>query len=183
MSGFLWPHGPQHAGLLCPSLSPEICSDSCSLSQWCYLTISSSAALLCFCFQSFPASGSSPMSWLFASDNQSIGESASASVLPMNIQDWVPLGLTRLISLQSKGLSRVFSSTAVQKHQFFSISFLYGPTHTPIHDYWKNHSFCYMDLCGHFNMLSRLVIDFLPRSKHLLISWLYPPGKGVNPNQ
>ena len=89
-------------------------------SQWCYLTVSSSATLFSFCPQSFPASGSSPMSQFFASDCQSIGASASASVLPMNIQGWFPLGLTGLISLQSKGLSRVFSSTPVQKHQFFS---------------------------------------------------------------
>ena len=101
----------------CPSLSPGVCLDLCPLSGWCYLTISSSSAPLSFCLQSFPASGSFPMSWLFESGGQSIG--ASASVLPTNIQSWFPLGLSGLISLQSKGLSRVFFSTTVQKHQFF----------------------------------------------------------------
>ena len=91
------------------------------------------------CPQSFPASGSFPMSQFFASGDQSIGVSASASVLPMNIQDWFPLGWTGLISLQSKGLSRVFSNTTVEKHQFFSTQ-LYGPTLMSVHDYWKNHS-------------------------------------------
>ena len=106
-------------GSPCPSLSPRACSDSCPLSQWCSLVISSSATHFSFCFQSSPASGSFPVSFLFASGSQSIGTSASASVLPMNIQDWFPLGLTGLISLLSKGLSRVFSST-IQKHQLFN---------------------------------------------------------------
>ena len=107
----LRPHGLEHTRLPCPSLSPGVCSDSYPLSQWCYLTISSSAALFSFCLQSFPASGSFPMSRVFTSGGQNIGASASASVLPMNIQGWFPLGLTGLISLLSKGLSRVFSST------------------------------------------------------------------------
>ena len=107
MSNALWPHGPQHARLPCPPLSPRACSHSCPLSQWCYLTISSSAAPFSY-LQSFPASGSFPMSQLFSSDGQNIGASAVASVLPMNIQGWFPSGLTGLISLQSKGLSRVF---------------------------------------------------------------------------
>ena len=93
--------------------------NSCPLNWWCYLTISSSAASFSFCLQSFPASGSFPMNWLFTSGGQRIGASASASVLPTNIQDWFPLGWTGLISLLSKGLSRVFSNTTVQKHQFF----------------------------------------------------------------
>ena len=101
------------------------------------LSMSSSAALFSTCPQSFPASGSFPMSQLFASGGQSIGVSASAPILPMNIQDWFPLGLTGLISLQSKGLSRVFSNTTVQKHQFFGTSLLYSPTLTSIHDYEK----------------------------------------------
>ena len=109
----------QHIGLLCLPLSPRACSNSRPLSRWCYLTISSSAALF-FCLQSFPASSSFPTSGLFASSGQSIGASASASFLPLNIQDWFPLGLTGLISLLSKGLSRVFSNTTVQQHQFFS---------------------------------------------------------------
>ena len=98
---------------------PEFCSNSYPLSQWCHPTISSSAARFSSCPQSFPASGSFPMSWLFMSDGQSIRASASASVLPMNIQGWFPSGLTGLMALLSKGLSRVFSSTTVQKHQFF----------------------------------------------------------------
>ena len=137
-SSSLRPHGLQHTRLLCPLLSPRVCSNSCQLSQWCYLTISSSAALF-FCFQSLPASGFFPMSQLFTSGGQSSGASTSASVLPVNSQDWFPLGLTGWISLQSKGLSRVFSNTTVQKYQFFGA--LYGPTLTSIHDYWKNHSF------------------------------------------
>ena len=94
--------------------------NSCPLSWWCHPTISSSVACFCSCPQSFPASGSFPMSQLLASGSQSIRASASTSVPPMNIQDWSPLGLTGLISLQSKGLSRAFSNSAVQKHQFFS---------------------------------------------------------------
>ena len=92
------------------------------------------------CLQSFPATGSFPMSQFFASGGQSIGVSASAPVLPKNIQDWFPLGWTGWISLLSKGLSRVFFNTTVQKHQFFGLSFLYSPTLTSIHDHWKNHS-------------------------------------------
>ena len=112
-------HELQHSRLLCPSLSPWVCSNSYPLSQWCHPTISSSVTPFSSCPQSFPASGSFPLSQFFASDGQSIGVSASASVLPMNIQDWFPLGWTGWISWQSKGLSRVFSNTTVQKHQFF----------------------------------------------------------------
>ena len=118
-SNSLWPHGLQHARLPCPLLSPGICSHSCPLSWWCYPTISFSAILIFFCLQSFPASGSFPVSLLFTSGGQSIEASALASVLPMNIQDWFPLGRTGLIPLQSKGFSRIFSSTTVQKHEFF----------------------------------------------------------------
>ena len=113
-------HGLQHIRLLCTSLSPGDCSNSCPLSRWCYITITSSAIPFSSCLQSFPASGSFPMSWLFVSGGQNIAASASASVLPMNIQDWFPLGSTGLIFLLSKGLSRVFSSTTIWKHQFFS---------------------------------------------------------------
>ena len=112
-------HGLQHARLACPSLSPGICSDSCPLNRWCYLTISSSAALFFFCLQSFPASESFPVNQLFTSGGQSIGDLASASVLPMNIQGWFALGLTGLISLQSKE-PQVFFSIIIWKHQFFS---------------------------------------------------------------
>ena len=112
----LQPHGLQHSRLPCPSPTPRAYSNSCPLSQWCHPTISSSVAPFSSCPQSFPASGSFPKSWLFASGGQSIGTLASGSVLPMNIQDSFPLGLTTLISLLSKGLSRIFSSTTVQKH-------------------------------------------------------------------
>ena len=122
MSNSLWPHGLQHTTRL-PYLSPTpgVCSNSCQgSSQGCYPTISSSVVPLSSRLQSFPASGSLPMSQFFASGGQSIRVSASATVLPMNIQDWFPLGLHGWISLQSKGLSRVFSNTTTQKHQFFS---------------------------------------------------------------
>ena len=119
MSDSLWPHGLQHARPLCPSPTPRVYPNSCPLSQWCYPTISSSVVPFSSCLQSFPASGSFQMSQFFASGDQSIGVSASTSVLPMNIQDWFPLGWPGWISLQSKGLSRVFSNTTVQKHQFF----------------------------------------------------------------
>ena len=118
MLDYLWPHGLQHARPPCPSPTPGVYSNSCQLSRWCHPTISYSVVPFSFCLQSFPASESFPMSQFFASGGQSMG--ASASVLPMNIQGWFPLGWTGWISLQSKGLSRVFSNTAVQKHQFFS---------------------------------------------------------------
>ena len=116
----LWSHGLQHARLPCPSSSSGVSSNSCPLSQWCHPTISFSVALFSSCPQSFPEPRSFPMSLLFASGGQSVGASASASVLPMNTQGWFPLGLTGLISLLSKGLSRVFSNTTIQKQQFFS---------------------------------------------------------------
>ena len=115
------PMGLQHARILCPSPSPGVCSNSCPLGQWCCLTISFSVVPFSSCPQSFPLSGSFPMSWLFASGGQSIGDSASASVLPVNIQCWFPLGLTGLISLKSKRLSRVFFNSTIWKHQFFSV--------------------------------------------------------------
>ena len=120
MSNSLWPHGLQHTRPLCPSPTPKVYSDSCPLRQWCNPTISPSVVPFLSHLQSFPASRSFPMSQLFASGSQSIGVSASTSVLPMNIQDWFPLGWTGWISLKSKGLWRVFSNTTVQKHQFFS---------------------------------------------------------------
>ena len=119
VSDSLWLHESQHARPPCPSPTHGVHSDSRPLSQWCHLTISSSVISFSSCLQSFPESGSFPVSQLFASGGQRIGVSASASVLPMTIQDWFPLGLTGLISLQSKGLSRIFSNTKVQKHQFF----------------------------------------------------------------
>ena len=119
MSNSLWPCGLQHARLPGPSATPGAYSNSCLSSQWCHPTISSSIVPFSSCFQSFPKSGSFQMSQFFTSRGQSIGVSASASVLPMNIQDWFPLELPGLIPLQSKGLWRVFSNTTVQKHQFF----------------------------------------------------------------
>ena len=113
-------HELQHARPPCPSPTPRVHPNPYPLSQWCHQTISSSVVLFSSCLQSFPASGSFQMSQLFASGGQSIGVSASTSVLQMNTQDWSPLGWTGWISLQSKGLSRVFSNTTVQKHQFFS---------------------------------------------------------------
>ena len=119
VSNSLWPHEPQHARAPCPSPTPRVHPNPCPLCQWCHPTISSSVIPFSSCPQSFPASGSFQMSQLFTSGGQSIGVSASASVLPMNIQDWFPLGWTGWISLLSKGPSRVFSNTTVQKHQFF----------------------------------------------------------------
>ena len=120
LSDSLQSHGLQHTRLPCPSLSPKVRSNSCPLSRWCHPTISSSVTPLLLLPSIFPASESFPVSWHFASGGQSIGTSASASVLPMNIQDWFPLGWTGLSFLQSKGLSRVLSNPTVQKHQFFS---------------------------------------------------------------
>ena len=119
MSVSLWPHESQHARPPCPSLTPGVYSNSCPSSRWSRPAISSSAVPFSSCLQSLPASGSFPVSQLFTWGGQSTGASASASVLPMNTQDWSPLGWTGWISLQSKGLSRVFSNTTVQKHQYF----------------------------------------------------------------
>ena len=139
MSSSLRSHGLQHARLLCPSLSPRVCSNSCPLSQWCHPTISSSVVPFSSCLQSFPASGK----WVssFASGGQSIGASASASVLPKNIQDWFPLGLTGLISLQSKGLSNSYPTPQFESISSLALSLIYGPTLTSTRDYWKNHTF------------------------------------------
>ena len=134
------PHKLQHTRPPCPLPTPWVHPNPCPLSWWCHPTISSSVVPFSSCPQSFPASGSFPMSQLFTSGGQSIGVSASTSVPPVNTQDWSPLGWINWISLQSKGLSRVFSNTTVQKHQFSALSFLYTPTLTSTHDYWKNHS-------------------------------------------
>ena len=130
----------RQARLPCPSPPPGTCSNSCPLNWWCHPAISSSVIPFSSRLQSFPASGSFPVSQFLVSGGQSTGASASASALPKNIQDWFPLGFTGWISLQSKELSRVFSNTTVQKHQFFTLSLLYGPTLTSIHDNWENHS-------------------------------------------
>ena len=120
MSNSLWPHGLQHARPSCPSPTPRAYLNSCPLSWWCHPTVSSFVIPFSSLLQSFPASGSFQMSQLFPSGSQSIEVSASTLVLPMNIQDWFALGWAGWMSLQSKGLSRVFSNTTVQKYQFFS---------------------------------------------------------------
>ena len=136
MSDTLQQHGLQHARPPCPSPTAGVYPNSCPLSRWCHPPILSSVIPFSSHFQSVPASRSFPVSQLFASGGQSIGVLASTSLLPMNTQDWSS-GWTVWISLQSKGLSRVFSSTTVQKHQFLVLSFLYSPNNTSIHDYWK----------------------------------------------
>ena len=148
MSNSLQPHGLQHARLPDPSPFPRACSNSCPLNQWCHPTISSSVVPFSSCLQSIPASGSFPLSQPFTSGGQSIGASASALALPMNIQGWPPLGVTGWISLLTTGLSRVFSNTTVQKHQFFGTQpSLWSKSH--IHTWIlekKKKSFDYMDL-------------------------------------
>ena len=130
MSDSLRPHELQHTRPSCPSPTPRVHPNPCPLSQWCHPTISSSVPPFSSCFQSFPASESFPMSQFFTSGGQSTRVSASVSVLPMNSQDWFPLGWTGCLSLQSKGLSSVFSNTTVQKHQFFSTQpSLYSNSH------------------------------------------------------
>ena len=154
-----------------------------SMSRWCYSTVSSSVIPFSSHLQSFPASRSFPVSQFFTSGGQSTGVSASASVLSMNIQDWFPLGLSGLISLQSKGLSRIFSTTTVQKHQFFGSAFFIFIVQVS-HPYMTTgktialtrQTFVGRVMSLHYNMLSRLVIAFLPRSKHLLISCLQSPA-------
>ena len=177
MSDSLRPHGLQQARLPCPPPSPGPCANSCPLSWWHHSTILFSVVPFSSSLQSFPASGSFPMSQLFASGGQSIGASASVSVLPMNIQGSFPLGWTGLISLQSKGLSRVFSSTTIWKHQFFGTQpsfwsnshictwspekpqlWLYGPL---LAKWWL----CFVIHCLGLSYLS------FPKSKSLLISW------------
>ena len=122
MSDSLWPHGLKHSRPLCPSPTPGVYSNSCPLSHSCHPTISSSLIPFSSCLQSFLASEHFQMSWFFAWGGQRIGVSLSTSVFPLNTQDWSPLGWTGWISLQSKGLSRLFSNTTVQKHQFFGAS-------------------------------------------------------------
>ena len=147
MSDSLWPHGLQHARLPCPSPTPRTCSNSCPSSRWCHPTISSSVVLFPFRPSIFP-------SIRVFSDESALcirwpkfGVSASASVLPMNTQYWFPLGLTDLISLLSKWLSRVFPIPQFKSINSLMLSFLHCSTLTSIHDYWKNHSFDYRDLC------------------------------------
>ena len=178
MSESLRLHGLQSTRLPCLSLSPRAFSNSCPLSWWCYPTISSSVIPFLFCLQSFPSSGSFPVSWLFSSDGQRIGVSASATVLPMNIQGWFPLGLTGLISLLSKGLSK-----NLLQHHSSKASILWCSAFSMVqlsHPYMTTGKTIALTIWTFvdkvmsllFNTLSRFVIAFLPRSKHLLISWL-----------
>ena len=139
VSGSLWPHGLQHARLPCPSPTPRACSNSCPSSQWCHVTTSSSVVPFYSCLQSFPASGSFPISQFFTSGGKNIG--ASASFLPMNIPDWFPLGWTGWISLQSKGTQESSPAPQFKSISSSALSFLYSPTLTSIHDHWKNRSF------------------------------------------
>ena len=139
MSNSLWPHGLQHARLHCPSTAPRACSNSCPSSPWCQPTMFCSPLLLLPSI--FPSIRVFLMSQLFASGGQTIGASTSTSVLPKYIQDWFPLELTSWISLLSKELPRVFPTPQFKSINSSVLRFLYGPTLTSIHDYWKNHSF------------------------------------------
>ena len=152
VSNSLRPHESQHGRPPCPSQTPRVYSNSCPLSQWCHPAISSSVVSFSSCPQPLPASGSYPTSQSFTWAAQSIGVSASASVPPMNTQDSSPSRWTGWISLQSKGLSRVFSNTTVKSINFLALSFLHSPTLTSIHDYWKNRSLDQMDLCWQSNV-------------------------------
>ena len=177
MSVSLWPHGLKHARLPCPSLSPWVFSNSCPFNRGCHPAISSTVTHFSPCPQSSPASGSFPVSQLFATGDQSIGASASASVLPMTILVWFPLGLTGLISLLSEGHSRVFSSITFESIDSSMLSLLYDPALTLYMTTGKTITLTIWTFVGKvmsllFNMLSRFVIAFLPRSKCLLISWL-----------
>ena len=188
MSDSLRRHESQHSRLPCPSPSPGVCPNPCPSSQWCHPTISNSVIPFSYCPQSFPASGSFPMSQLFGSGGQGIGVSASLSVLPMNTQDWSPLGWTGWISLQSRGLSTVFSDTIVQKHQFFGASKRSNRQRINLKNIQATPSAFFIVQLSHpymttgktialtrwtfvgkvtsllFNMQPRLVITFLPRS-------------------
>ena len=174
--------GLRHVRPPCPSPTPGVYPNPCSSSRWWHPAISSFVVPFSSCPQSLPASGSFPVSQLLASGGQSIGVSASASVLPMNTQDWFPLGWTGWISLQSKGLSRVLSNTHSSKASilrcsaFFivQLSHPYMTTGKTIASTRQTFVGIVMSLV--FNMLSKLVITFLPRSKHLLISWLHSPS-------
>ena len=163
MSDSLRPHGLQHARLPCPSPTPGACSNSCPLSQWGHPTISSSVIPFSSCLPSFPASGSFPISQFFTSGGQSIAVSASASVLPVNIQDWFPLGGTGWISLQSKGL-KSSPTSQFKRINSSALSFLYGPTLTSIHDYWKNHRKAMTSLSNYLpRKPSRKIFIILPK--------------------
>ena len=185
MSDSLWSHRLQHARPPCPSPTPGVYSNSCPLSRWCHPTMSSSAIPFSSCLQSFPASGSFPVTQFFTLGDQSIGVSASTPVLPMNTQDWSPLGWTGWTSLQSQGtlkslLQHHSSKTSILWCSAFFIVQLSHPYMTTA----KTIALTRWTFVGKvmsllFNMLSRLVITFLPRSNCLLISWLQSPSAVV----
>ena len=169
MSDSLWPHGLQHARVLFSPLSPGVCSNSCMLSRWWYLTISSSAVLFSFCLQYIPAAGSFPASEFFTSGGQNTGVSASTSVLPMNIQGWFPLGLTIWSPCCPRDFQESSPTPQFKSINSLALRFLYSPTLTSTHDYWKNCSLNYRDFVSKLtslllNTLSRFVITFVPRS-------------------
>ena len=182
ISDSLRPHGLQHTRFPCPWPSPRVCLNSFPLSRWCHPTFSSSVVPFSSCLQSFPALGSFEMSQFFTSGGQSIGVSASTSVLPMNIQDWSPLGLTGLIFWLSKGVSTVFSTSTVGRRQllgaqpFFIVQLSHPYMTTGEISALTTQTFVDKVISLLFNMLSRLVRAFLPRSKFLLISWLQSPS-------
>ena len=180
VSDSLQPHGLQHARPPCPWPTPTACSNSCPSSQWCHPAISSSVIPFSSCLQSFPESGSFPMSQFFISDGQSVG--ASASVLPMNIQDWFPLGLTGSISLLSKGTLESLQhyslkASILRPSAFFMVQLSYPYMTTGKTIALTRWIFLRKKMSLLFNMLPRLVIAFFPRSKHLLISWLQSPSR------
>ena len=176
----LRPHGLQHARLPCLLPTPGDCLNSCPSSWWCHPTISSSVSPFSSCLQYFPALGSFPINQFFTSGGQSIIASSSASVLPMNIQDWFLLVLTGLISSQSKGLKSLLQHHSSKATNSLVLSFLYSPTH--IHTWLLGKPYLWLDRpllakwCLCFLLCYRLVIAFLPRSDCLLISWLQSPS-------
>ena len=181
MSDSLQPHELQHTRLLCLSLSLWVCSKSGPLSQWCHPTTSCSVIPFSSCLQSFPASWSFPISQLFTSGGQHIGVSASSSVVPMNIQGWFPLGLTGLVSLLSRGLKSLLQHhsskvSILWRSAFFTVQLSHPYMTTGKTIALTRRTFVDKVMSLLLNMLSRLVITFLPRSKRLLISWLQSPS-------
>ena len=184
VSNTLQPHGQQHTRVPCPSLFLGVCSNSCPLSQRCHPTILSSFVLFLTCLPSFPASGSFSMSHFFISGGQSIGASASSSVLPRKnqpLQGWFPLGLTGWSPCGTRVSQQSSPEPQFKSISSSALSLICGSTVTLVHDYWENHRFDYMDFFSKvmsllFNVLSMFVITPLPRSKHFLISWLQSPS-------
>ena len=184
VSDSLWPHGLQHDRLPCPSPTPTACSNSCPLSQWCHPTISSSVIPFSSHLQSFPTSGSFPMSQVFASGDQSIGASASTSVLPMNRQDWFPLGLTFDLLAVKGTLKRLLQHHSSKASILWHSAFFMVQLSHPYLTTGKTISLTTWVFVGKvmsllFNMLSMIAITFFSRGKHLLISWLESPSSVI----